>query len=40
MSFVLVVNIRIKPDSVDKFMQGLKANARNQTDFKVIEVVK
>ena len=28
MSFVLVVNIRIKPDSVDKFMQGLKANAR------------
>ena len=28
MSFVLVVNIRIKPESVDKFMQGLKANAR------------
>ena len=28
MSFVLVVNIRIKPDSVDKFMQGLLANAR------------
>jgi autoinducer 2-degrading protein len=28
MAFVLVVNIRIKPESVDKFMQGLKANAR------------
>jgi len=28
MSFVLVVNIRIKPDSVDRFMQGLAANAR------------
>ena len=28
MSFVLVVNIRIKPESVDKFMQDLKANAR------------
>ena len=28
MSFVLVVNIRIKPDSVDKFMQTLTGNAR------------
>src|SRR5262245_55828384 len=28
MSFVLVVNIRIKPENVDKFMQALKANAR------------
>ena len=28
MSFVLVVNIRIKPESVDKFMQQLLANAR------------
>ena len=28
MAFVLVVNIRIKPESVDKFMQELKANAR------------
>ena len=28
MSFALVVNIRIKPENVDKFMQGLLANAR------------
>ena len=28
MSFVLVVNIRIKPDNVDKFMQTLTGNAR------------
>ena len=28
MSFVLVVNIRVKPENVDKFMQGLLANAR------------
>ena len=28
MSFVLVVNIRIKPDNVDRFMEGLFANAR------------
>jgi len=28
MSFVLVVNIRIKPDNVDKFMQTLTVNAR------------
>ena len=27
MSFVLVVNIRIKPDSVDAFMKQLKENA-------------
>lgn len=28
MSFVLVVNIRIKPESVDGFMQKLAENAR------------
>jgi autoinducer 2-degrading protein len=28
MSFVLVVNIRIKPENVDKFMQSLASNAR------------
>jgi quinol monooxygenase YgiN len=28
MSFVLVVNIRIKPENVGSFMQALKANAR------------
>ena len=28
MAFVLVVNIRVKPENVDKFMQALKANAR------------
>jgi (4S)-4-hydroxy-5-phosphonooxypentane-2,3-dione isomerase len=28
MSFALVVNIRIKPENVDKFMQGLLVNAR------------
>ena len=28
MNFVLVVNIRIKPESVDKFMQALTVNAR------------
>lgn len=28
MSFALVVNIRIKPENVDRFMQGLLANAR------------
>ena len=28
MSFALVVNIRIKPENVDKFMHGLLANAR------------
>jgi quinol monooxygenase YgiN len=28
MSFVLVVNIRIKPESVDQFMQRLTVNAR------------
>lgn len=28
MSFVLVVNIRIKPENVDKFMQALTGNAR------------
>ena len=28
MSFVLVVNIRIKPETVDKFMQALTGNAR------------
>jgi quinol monooxygenase YgiN len=28
MSFVLVVNIRIKPENVESFMQALKANAR------------
>jgi quinol monooxygenase YgiN len=27
MSFVLVVSIRIKPENVEKFMQGLFANA-------------
>ena len=27
MSFALVVNIRIKPESVDEFMQALKDNA-------------
>lgn len=27
MNFVLVVNIRIKPESVDKFMQALTVNA-------------
>ena len=26
--FVLVVNLKIKPENVDKFMQELKANAR------------
>jgi autoinducer 2-degrading protein len=25
---VLVVNLKIKPENVDKFMQGLQANAR------------
>ena len=29
MSFVLVVNIRIKPESVDAFMKGVLENARN-----------
>ncbi|HZO03061.1 MAG TPA: putative quinol monooxygenase [Burkholderiales bacterium] len=28
MAFVLVVNIRIKPENVDSFMQALKVNAR------------
>ena len=28
MSFVLAVNIRIKPENVDRFMQALQANAR------------
>jgi len=28
MSFVLAVNIRIKPENVDKFMAGLLANGR------------
>ncbi|MGH8687830.1 MAG: putative quinol monooxygenase [Burkholderiales bacterium] len=28
MNFVLAVNIRIRPESVDKFMAGLLANAR------------
>ena len=28
MSFVLVVNIRIKPESVDAFMKGVLENAR------------
>lgn len=28
MSFVLLVNIRIKPESVDRFMKELGANAR------------
>jgi (4S)-4-hydroxy-5-phosphonooxypentane-2,3-dione isomerase len=28
MSLVLVVNIRIKPENVDRFMQALKVNAR------------
>jgi (4S)-4-hydroxy-5-phosphonooxypentane-2,3-dione isomerase len=27
MAFVLVVNIRVKPEHVDKFMQALKVNA-------------
>jgi autoinducer 2-degrading protein len=26
--FVLVVQLKIKPESVDRFMQGLQANAR------------
>ena len=30
MSFALVVNIRIKPETVDRFMQGLLANAREE----------
>jgi quinol monooxygenase YgiN len=29
MSFVLVVNIRIKPENVDVFMKALMENARN-----------
>ena len=29
MSFVLVVNIRIKPESVDAFMKGVLENARS-----------
>ena len=28
MSFVLAVNIRIKPENVERFMQALQANAR------------
>jgi quinol monooxygenase YgiN len=28
MSFVLAVNLRIKPENVDAFMQGVLANAR------------
>jgi len=28
MAFVLAVNIRVKPENVDKFMAGLLANAR------------
>jgi quinol monooxygenase YgiN len=28
MSFVLLVNIRIKPENVDRFMQGIGDNAR------------
>jgi quinol monooxygenase YgiN len=28
MSFVLLVNIRIKPENVDRFMQGIGENAR------------
>ena len=28
MPFVLAVNIRVKPENVDKFMQALKVNAR------------
>ena len=27
MAFVLVVNIRVKPENVDRFMQALKVNA-------------
>ena len=28
MSFVLLVNIRIKPENVDRFMKGIAENAR------------
>jgi len=28
MNFILAVNLRIKPENVDKFMAGLLANAR------------
>ena len=28
MSFVLLVNIRIKPENVDRFMEGIGENAR------------
>jgi (4S)-4-hydroxy-5-phosphonooxypentane-2,3-dione isomerase len=42
MSFVLVVNIRIKPESVDAFMQRLKDNAsaaRKEPGCKQFEVL-